>query len=639
MTSGDGTKTVYYQIRDNAELLSSTYSDAIILDTTVPTGSISVNSGDAYTTSTSVTLTLSATDSTSGVYQVRYSNDGVWDTEPWETPAPTKTWTLTSGDGTKTVYYQIKDNAGLVSISYSDTIILDITPPTGSITINNGDAYTTSTSVALTLSATDATSGVYQVRFSNDGVWDTEPWESASASKTWTLTSGDGTKTVYYQIKDNAGVVSTTYSDAISLDTSLPQGSIQINNGAAYTNVTTVNLALSATDATSGVAQMRFSNDNVTWSNWETYAISKSWSLQNGDGAKSVIVQYKDNAGLVSITYSDTIILDTTPPTGSITINNGDAYTTSTSVTLTLSATDSTSGIAEMRFSNDNITYTEWQVYAASKSWNLQGGDGAKPVYVQFRDHAGLISAYSDTITLDTTLPTGSVTIAGGAAYTNSPSITLTLSATDATSDVIQMRFSNDGTEWSSWESYSTSKAWPLTTGDGAKTVYVQFKDNAGLISQSYQDAIILDTTKPKDDAGQDQAEPISDTTKPIANAGQDQTVNVGATVTFDASASSDNVGIASYEWGFGDGTTGTGKTTTHTYTNTGTYTVTLTVKDAAGNTATHQITVTVLPAEAPPSPPPPPPAEAVPLWIIGAAVATIAIVTTFTVIFWKRKS
>ena len=118
----------------------------------------------------------------------------------------------------------------------------------------------------------------------------------------------------------------------------------------------------------------------------------------------------------------------------------------------------------------------------------------------------------------------------------------------------------------------------------------------------------------------------VLDITKPVANAGQDQTGKVGASVTFDAGASSDNVDIVSYEWNFGDGTTGTGKTTTHTYTSPGTYTVTLTVKDTAGNSATVSKTVTVL---AP---------EAFPIWIVGAAIALIGIAVATTILVKKRK-
>ncbi|MCB1852888.1 MAG: PKD domain-containing protein, partial [Gammaproteobacteria bacterium] len=53
--------------------------------------------------------------------------------------------------------------------------------------------------------------------------------------------------------------------------------------------------------------------------------------------------------------------------------------------------------------------------------------------------------------------------------------------------------------------------------------------------------------------------------------------------VDFDASGSSDDVGIFSYQWDFGDGTTGSGVSLTHIYTVPGSYTVTLTVTDHAG--------------------------------------------------------
>ncbi len=129
-TEGANNKLEYWSTDSlgNEELPHKTLS-GIQLDKTAPTGSIIVNSGDAFTSSISVNLALSANDLTSGVSQARYSNDGVWDTEPWETPSAFKTWTLTAGDGIKTVYYQVKDNVGLLSSTYSDTIILE-TPPT-----------------------------------------------------------------------------------------------------------------------------------------------------------------------------------------------------------------------------------------------------------------------------------------------------------------------------------------------------------------------------------------------------------------------------------------------------------------------------------------------------------------------------
>ena len=119
----------------------------------------------------------------------------------------------------------------------------------------------------------------------------------------------------------------------------------------------------------------------------------------------------------------------------------------------------------------------------------------------------------------------------------------------------------------------------------------------------------------------------IYDTLPPIAHAGEDQTVFENASVNFNASASTDNIGIDSYFWDFGDGSVGADVTAKHVYTVAGNYTVTLTVEDVAGNTATHAITVIVVKT--------PEPLE----WMIviaGVGVGATAFVAT---IFWKRRS
>ena len=119
------------------------------------------------------------------------------------------------------------------------------------------------------------------------------------------------------------------------------------------------------------------------------------------------------------------------------------------------------------------------------------------------------------------------------------------------------------------------------------------------------------------------------DTSPPVADAGVDQTVNENSQVSFNASSSSDNVGIASCEWDFGDGTTGQGLATTHTYSEPGTYNVTLTVTDEVGNSNTNSITVTV---------------EEAPIdsswWITSIVILIVlAAVVSIIIIFRKKQS
>ncbi|MBD3276044.1 MAG: hypothetical protein GF372_12080 [Candidatus Marinimicrobia bacterium] len=182
---------------------------------------------------------------------------------------------------------------------------------------------------------------------------------------------------------------------------------------------------------------------------------------------------------------------DKQPPTGTVWINSDAAYTNSTSVTLTLSATDDSGTISQIRFSNDNNNWSSWQPYEITKNWTLSDGNGTRYVYVQFSDVIGNISAsYSDSIILDATKPTGSITIDSDNSVTFYPAVNLALSASDSGSGVSQMRFYTLSTGWSNYETYSTLKSMTLSSGFGSKTVYVQYKDVAGNTSSVYNDSI-----------------------------------------------------------------------------------------------------------------------------------------------------
>lgn len=103
------------------------------------------------------------------------------------------------------------------------------------------------------------------------------------------------------------------------------------------------------------------------------------------------------------------------------------------------------------------------------------------------------------TLTLDTTAPSGgSISIIN---VTGSRNINATLAATGAS----QMKIYGDVGEGStttaesaaSWETYATSKAIQLTSGDGTKTVKVKFRDSVGNESTEYSATTTLDTDVP----------------------------------------------------------------------------------------------------------------------------------------------
>ncbi len=96
------------------------------------------------------------------------------------------------------------------------------------------------------------------------------------------------------------------------IDSAPPSGTITINDGARRTKSVTVTLRLSATDPSpgSGVASVRFRNDGEAWTAWEPFGTTRSWTLRNSDGTRTVYAEFQDRAGNVSGTAQDSILLD-----------------------------------------------------------------------------------------------------------------------------------------------------------------------------------------------------------------------------------------------------------------------------------------------------------------------------------------
>ena len=77
----------------------------------------------------------------------------------------------------------------------------------------------------------------------------------------------------------------------------------------------------------------------------------------------------------LKLTWSEAVA-----PAGTVTVNGGAVSTTSKNVMLDLSATDPapSSGLIQMRFSNDGVTFSAYQAYTTMALWMLTGADGPR---------------------------------------------------------------------------------------------------------------------------------------------------------------------------------------------------------------------------------------------------------------------
>lgn len=215
----------------------------LTLDTLAPSGlAVHLNGDDIYTTTTTVQMTLDLTDAVTTGYQMKiWGVKGVEDegSATWETYAASKSITLPTGDGLKTVHVKVRDSVGNESAEATDSITLDTAVPTVTVTgpdkstISEVDGFdkaiinfmsdiafveykvcvvpaTSSTQDAGTVIPTTAGS------INTSGTSDDEPYEAETNIKVTidgtdlkTASSGDGVKIVKVFVRNAAGTWST----------------------------------------------------------------------------------------------------------------------------------------------------------------------------------------------------------------------------------------------------------------------------------------------------------------------------------------------------------------------------------------------------------------------------------------------
>lgn len=454
-----GNHTVSYRATDAAGNTSEpqTVSFAVVNapdpDTTAPTVTAAVT-GDrdengAYRGT--ATVTLSATDTESGVDTVEYSLDGqayAEYTAPLSVTAP----------GQHTVNYRATDVAGntstpqAVSFAVVDQPDPDTTPPTvtAQVTGDRDEDGAYIGGATVTLNATDAGSGVDSVEYSLDG----QPYAAYTAP---VAVDQPGQHSVSYRATDNAGNTSTpqtvsfTVVDETEPDTTAPTVTAALtgeqDGDGAYVGAATV--TLTATDTESGVESVEYSLDGGA------YAAYTAPVTVNTAGQHTVSYRATDAAGNTSAaqTVSFTVVAppqDADPPTVNATVagqrdGNG-AYVAAATVTVT--ATDAGSGVDRIEYSLDGQPYA---AYTAPVTVNQVG---QHTVSYRATDKAGNTStAQSASFTVvaapgDTTPPTVSASIAGQQdgswSYVGSATVTLTAADTGG-SGLLRVEYALDG--------------------------------------------------------------------------------------------------------------------------------------------------------------------------------------------------
>jgi PKD repeat protein/ribosomal protein L40E len=254
----------------------------------------------------------------------------------------------------------------------------------------SGGTYSSAQSVSISCGTSGAT-----IRYTTDG---SEPTaSSATYSSAISVSSTTTIKAKAFKSgMTDSDTGSTTYTITTEPFNVLPVASFTLSPSTQETNNPVAFNAAGSSDSDGSIASYAWDfGDGNTGSG---VTASNSYSTA---GTYTVKLTVTDDEGAKATTTKTITITSTPPPPkGSLNINNDAASTDSATVTLNLAA-ELSSNIAEMRFSNDNVEWSDWTTYAAWAPWTLQPGDGTKTVYVQFKDDNGQISTFSDTITLN----------------------------------------------------------------------------------------------------------------------------------------------------------------------------------------------------------------------------------------------
>ncbi|MCE5964251.1 Ig-like domain-containing protein [Enterobacter roggenkampii] len=464
------------------------------------------------------------------------------------------TWRYADGrtltDGTYQYQVRVIDNAGNVGATDSQDVVIDLTKPAAttitvdSITQDTGlfgsDFITSDNQISLkgTLGAALGSGDHAQISLDGGVTW----IDVSVSGLSWTYVDGrtlaDGDYNYQLRVIDDAGNISATASQVVTIDTVAPDASktIAIDSISDDTGLSssdfitrdtslTLHGSLGATLADGEYAQISI-DGGVTWQN--VIVTGNSWyyvdSRTLGNQTYDYYVRVVDAAGNVGASAHQQVTVDTIAPDAAITVSvdnitvdtgfdNNDFLTSSTSYTLhgTLGAELGAGEYVQVSMDGGTtwvyatVSGTQWS-YSDTRTLT----DGSHNYQVRVVDQAGNVGATtSQAVTVDTQAPQYGVTIdsisddtgqSGSDFITMDNTLTINGSLGSALASDERVQISLDG--GNTWlDATVTNQRWSYTDTrdlpDGDYTYQVRIIDQAGNVGSTASQVVTVDTTPP----------------------------------------------------------------------------------------------------------------------------------------------
>ncbi|AEN64778.1 type 1 secretion target domain-containng protein [Enterobacter soli] len=464
------------------------------------------------------------------------------------------TWRYSDGrtltDGTYQYQVRVIDNAGNVGATDSQDVVIDLTKPAATtITVDSisqdtglsdSDFITSDNQISLkgTLGAALGSGDHAQISLDGGATWT----DVSVSGLSWTYVDGrtlaDGDYNYQLRVIDDAGNISATTSQVVTIDTVVPDASKTIaidsisddtglSSSDFITNDTSLTLhgSLGATLADGEYAQISI-DGGVTWQN--VIVTGNSWYYVDGrtlgNQTYDYYVRVVDTAGNVGSSAHQQVTVDTVAPDAAITVtvdnitvdtgfDNNDFLTSSTSYTLngTLGAELGAGEYVQVSMDGGTtwvyatVSGTQWR-YSDARTLT----DGSYSYQVRVVDQAGNVGATTtQDVTVDTQAPQYGITIdsisedtgqSGSDFITMDTTLTINGSLGSALASDERVQISLDG--GNTWiDTTVTNQRWSYTDtrdlADGDYTYQVRIIDQAGNVGSTSSQVVTVDTTPP----------------------------------------------------------------------------------------------------------------------------------------------